>query len=234
MSIKIDSFDINNTQCQKLLGITLDNKLTFNSHVTILCAKSSQKLHALSRVSQYMTLKQRKVIMQSFISSQFGYCPLVWMLHSRKLNNRINRLHERALRLVYQDKNSTFEELLEKDESFTVHERNIQTLGIELYKVAYGLAPEIMRLVFPFNPHAKYPWDKNLFKTFNVKTVSWGLETLAHLGPNIWSIIPKDMKKLSLSKFAKAIRAWKPDKCPCRMCKTYVKDLGFVIVSTKL
>ena len=234
LSIKIDSFDIKNTQCQKLLGITLDNKLTFNSHVTILCAKTSQKLHALSRVSQYMTLKQRKVTMQSFISSQFGYCPLVWMLHSRKLNNRINRLHDRALRLVYQDKNSTFKELLEKDESFTVHERNIQTLGIELYKVAYGLAPEIMRLVFPLNPRAKYPWDKNLFKTFNVKTVSWGLETLAHLGPNIWSIIPKDMKKLSLSKFAKAIRAWKPDKCPCRLCKTYVKDLGFVIVSTKL
>ena len=223
MSIKIDSFDINNTQCQKLLGITLDNKLNFNSHVKILCAKSSQKLHALSRVSQYMTLKQRKVIMQSFISSQFGYCPLVWMLHSRKLNNRINRLHERALRLVYQDKNYTFEELLEKDESFTVHERNIQTLGIELYKVSYGLAPEIMRLVFPFNPHAKYPWDKNLFKTFNVKTVSWGLETLAHLGPKIWSLVPDDMKKFSLSKFINKIRKWKPDKCPCRLCKVYIQ-----------
>ena len=170
--------------------------------------------------------------MQSFILSQFGYCPLVWMLHSRKLNNRINRLHERALRLTYRDDNSTFDQLLEKDESVTVHERNIQTLGIELYTVAYGLAPEITRLVFPLNPQSliKYPWDKNLFQTFNVKSTSWGLESLAHLGPIIWSIIPMEMKKLPLSQFSKAIRKWKPEKCPCTLCKTYVQNVGYVNV----
>ncbi|NRA91023.1 MAG: hypothetical protein HRU43_07880, partial [Simkaniaceae bacterium] len=96
LSIKVGSSNIKNTQCQKLLGIILDSKLTFKTHVSNLCTKASNKLHALSRISHYMTLKQRKVIMQSFILSQFGYCPLVWMFHSRKLNNRINRLHERA------------------------------------------------------------------------------------------------------------------------------------------
>ena len=232
LSINIDNFEIKNTHCQKLLGITLDNKLKLNTHVTNLCRKASQKLHALSRVSHYMTHKQRKIIMQSFILSQFGYCPLVWMLHSRKLNTRINKLHERALRLVYQEENTTFEELLKKDESFTIHERNIQTLGIELYKVAYGLAPEIMRQVFPCNPQGKYPWD-NIFQTFNVKTTSWGLESLGHLGPRIWSLIPMGMKKLSLSKFSKEIRNWKPDKCPCTMCKTYIQNLGYVVVSTQ-
>ena len=63
--------------------------------------------------------------MKSFIESQFGYCPLVWMFHSRSLNNRINHIHERALRIVYKDYYSSFEELLEKDKSFTIHERNI-------------------------------------------------------------------------------------------------------------
>ena len=171
--------------------------------------------------------------MQLFILSQFGYCPMVWMFHSRKLNDRINKIHKRALRIVYQDRISSFDDLLKKDESFTVHERNIQTLAIELYKVAYGLAPEIMRLVFPCNPEGKFPWD-NIFKTFNIKTVYWGTETLAHLGLRIWSIVPNDMKKLSnLSKFRKIIRTWKPHKCPCRTCKTYIKDLGFVNISTK-
>jgi ribonuclease P/MRP protein subunit RPP40 len=231
-SIKIDNCDIKNTHYQKLLGETIDNKLTLNTQVTELCTKASQKLHALSRVSHYMTLKQRKTIMQSFISSQFGYCRLVWIFHSRKLNSRINKLHERALRLVYQDENSTFEELLKKDESFTVHERNIQSLGIELYKVAYGLAPEIMRLVFPCNPQGKYPWD-NIFQTFNVKTKSWGLESLGYLGPKIWSIIPMDMKKLPASKFSNEIRTWKPDKCPCTLCRTYIHNLGYVVVSTQ-
>ena len=117
--------------------------------------------------------------------SQFGYCPLVWMFHSRKLNNRINGIHERSLRIVYQDHKSSFELFLLK--SFTLHERNIQALGIELYKVAHGIAPEITRLVFPTKPDVKYPWE-NIFQTFNVRTVSWGTETLSHLGPKIWTL----------------------------------------------
>ena len=229
-SIRLDKFNIQNSNCRKLLGIKIDNNLTFDEHVSGICTKASQKLHALSRVSHFMTFEHRLVSMKSFILSQFGYCPLVWMFHSRKLNNRINRIHERALRIVYQDSKSSFAELLMKDESFTIHVRNIQTLGIELYKVAYSLSPKIMKLVFPLNSHPKYPW-KSIFVSRNVKTVNHGTETLIHLGPKIWSMIPEDMKKYSLSKFMKKIRKWKPAKCPCRICKIYVKDLGFVEIS---
>ena len=84
----------------------------------------SQKLNALTRVAQYMNLAQRRSIMKAFICSQFGYCPLVWMLHSRKINNRVNSLHERPLRVVYRDYNATFSELLSKDKSVTIHQRN--------------------------------------------------------------------------------------------------------------
>ena len=178
-----------------------------------------------------MTLKQRKIIINTFIISHFGYCPLVWMFHNRTLNNRINRLHERALRITYKDDQSSFEELLLKDKSYTVHERNIQTLAIELYKVAYGLSPKIMNLIFPLNSDANYPGESTC-ETFNVKTVSWGTETLAHLGPKIWSIVPNDMKNFSLSKFTQKIRKWKPIKCPCRICKTYVRALGFVTITS--
>ena len=229
-SIMVDNVDIKNSKCEKLLGIKIDNKLTFDEHVSGICSKASQKLHALARAGNFMTLKHRRTIMKSFILSQFGYCPLVWMFHSRKLNHRINRIHERALRIVYKDNESSFEDLLIKDDSFTIHERNIQALAIELYKVAYGLSPKIMNLVLPLNDHAKYPGE-NSFMTRNVKTVSYGTETLAHLGPIIWSIVPTDMKKFSLSKFINKIRKWKPDKCPCRLCKTYIRDLGFVVVS---
>ena len=128
------------------------SKLTFDPHVSDICTKVSQKLHALSRVGHLMSFKRRREIMHAFILSQFGYCPLVWMFHSRKLNNRINTLHERALRIVYQDRISSFDELLSKDGSFTIHERNIQTLAIELYKVWHGLSPKIMELVFPLIP----------------------------------------------------------------------------------
>jgi len=226
-SLQVDKFQIQNSNSRKLLGITINNKFNFDEHVSILCSKASQKLHALSRVSYLMTLKQRQITMKSFILSQFGYCPLVWMFHSRKMNNRINSIHERALRIVYKDSKSSFSELLTKDEEFTIHHRNIQTLGIELYKVVYGLSPKIMNTVFTLKSHL-IPW-KTTFVGRNVKTVNYGTETLAHLGPKIWSMIPEEMKKFSLSKFTKKIRKWKPDKCPCRICKLYVEGVGFVI-----
>ena len=88
-----------------------------------------------------------------------------------------------------------------------------------------------MRLVFPTRPEIKYPWE-NIFKTFNVRTVTWGTESLSHLGPRIWSIIPLKLKKFpSLHKFNSAIREWKPSKCPCRLCKTYIASVGFINVS---
>ena len=89
LSTKVDNLDIKNSKCQKLLGIEIDNKLTFTDHITSICTKVSQKLHALSRIGNYMTLHQRKIILKTFFQSLFGYCPLVWMFHSRKLN-RIN------------------------------------------------------------------------------------------------------------------------------------------------
>ena len=108
--------------------------------------------------------------------------PLIWMFHSRKVNNRINNIHERSLRLVYDDKFYSFEELLNKDDSFTIHERNIQTLTIELYKVVN----RIMSQVFPLKESAKY-CSTNIFVTRNVDTVKYGTEILAHLGPKVWA-----------------------------------------------
>ena len=153
------------------------------------------------------------------------------MLLSRKLNTRINKLHERALRIVYKDNGSSFEDLLMKDNSVTIHERNIQTLGIELYKVVNRISPKIMFLILHLNSNSIYPGE-NDFKTRNVKTVGYGTETIAHLAPKIWSLIPVEIKKSkSLFLFSKEIRKWKPSNCPCRLCKTYIKGLGFVKIA---
>ena len=168
--------------------------------------------------------------MRSFILSQFGYCPLVWMFHSRKLNNRINKIHERALRIVYEDNDSQFTDLLKRDESFTIHERNIQNLAIELYKITNGLSPKIMNLILPLKSSNRYP-GHNPFKRRNVRKVRSGTDTLAHLGPKIWEIVPESIKTVkSFNLFKKGIKRWRPSNYPCRLCKTYVKDLGFVSV----
>ena len=226
--IIVDEYVIQNSKCEKLLGIKIDYELSFDDHVTDLCKKASRKLHALSRISKFMNYKKRRLVMRSFISSQFWYCPLVWMFHNRRLNNRINSIHERSLRLVYDDKVSSCEELLIKDNSFTIHERNVQTLAIELYKVVNGLSPEIMKHVFPLKESIRYP-SENILITRNVNSVKYGTGTLAHLGPKIWGIIPNDIKsEPSLNIFKKKIKRWKPDKCPCKLCRTYIGGVGYI------
>ena len=87
----------------ELLGIILDSKLSFEDHINKLC-KKSQKFNALDRGAPYMCLEKRKTVMKAFVTSLFGYCPLVWRLHSRGLNNKLNSLHERAVGITYSDK----------------------------------------------------------------------------------------------------------------------------------
>ena len=111
--------------------------------------KAGQKLNALSRIASCMTFDQRRLILKSFITSDSLYCPIVWMFHSRKLNERINHIHERALKIVYKDFNSSFEELLIEDNSLNIHHRNLQKLVTEIFKVKNSLSPELMN-VFEF------------------------------------------------------------------------------------
>ena len=113
-------------------------------NVHSLCKKASQKLNALLRVTWSLNFNQRKLLLNAFITSHFSYAPVVWMFHSRKLNNRINKIHERALRLVYKDYTSSFDDLLAKDNSFKIHQRNLQKLAIEIFKVKKGIASAIM------------------------------------------------------------------------------------------
>ena len=121
VKIKIGSFNITNCKSEKLLRVKFDKKLSFDDHISELCKKTSRKIHALSRVALYMNFSKRRILMNEFLKSQFSYCPLVWMCHSRANNGKINRLHERCLRIIYSDKKSSFGTLLEKDCSVFIH-----------------------------------------------------------------------------------------------------------------
>ena len=99
-----------------------------------------------------------------------------------------------------------------------------------MYKVKHNLAPAIMQDVFPesTNPYNTRQGGDS-FKTRNVKTVHYGTETLAHLGPRIWQQVPNKIKHTTeFMEFKRLIKTWIPEKCPCRLCKTYVGNIGFI------
>ena len=120
--IRIKDNEILNSESEKLLGVTID-KFNFNNHLQKILQNANQKVHVWARIITYMSIPKRKLLMNSFFMSQFNYCPLVWMCHSRLMNNKINRLHEKCLRIVYNDKTSSFVELLDKDGPVTIHKR---------------------------------------------------------------------------------------------------------------
>ena len=205
----------------KLLGVKIDKRLFLEEHINYMLKEGKKKLQALMRVSKYLTQEKLKLIMKAFIESLFNYCPLIWMCHSRGFEKKINKLHERSLRLVYKNSKLNFQELLEKDESYTIHERNLQKLAIEMYKVVHDLSPKPIMDIFKFNKNGDFILPK-------VRTENRGIETIRFRGPKTWELVPEDIKKAeSLSQFIKKIKKWKPTGCICRLCKSYVKGVGY-------
>ena len=101
-----------NSKEQKILEVTIHDKLTFKSHIKNLCKKTSQKIGALSRLSNHRNDSQKRLVLNSIVKAQFSYCHLIWMFCSRTCISIINNVHERALRVILNDSESDFETLL--------------------------------------------------------------------------------------------------------------------------
>ena len=159
--------------------------------------------------------------MNSFFSSQFSYCPLIWMCHSRTVNHKINKLHERCLRIIYSDKKPSFKELLENAKPTSPSDKNVQ--GVQKY-----ISP-IVRQLFQSrkNDYKLRPFSQ--FELPNVKSVFCGTESISFLGPKIGNIVPNEFKKETpLNAFKKLIKKWEPENCPWRLCKSHIQNLDFV------
>ena len=150
------------------------------------------------------------------------------MFCSRKMNRKINHLHERSLRLVYNDSKSSLRQLIIKDNSVSIHHRNIQNVAILMFKVKRDLCPHFVRELFtPIQSHTRSNAE---FLRPRVNTVTKGDLSLRHFAPIVWNtMVPHDIRAITdLNEFKKNIRTWTPIHCKCKLCKEYVVDLGFV------
>ena len=153
-----------------------------------------------------MTLQIRKTLYKAFVESQFKCCSLTWMFHGHKTNYKINRLQERALRLIYNDHISSFEELLIKDDTFTIHEQNIQNLAIEVFNALNDLStPDFLEL-FQLNESLYRLWSNGpqKFCIPNMNSVRFDKSSIRYFGPVFWNSIPVEIKNANiLSSFKK-------------------------------
>ena len=146
--------------------------------------------------------------MNSFVICHFLYCPAVLMFHSLKLNDRVNRFHKRALRVAYRDFNSYFEELLRKVSATTLHQRNVQRLMTEIFKVKTRIASELMNRVFEF---ADVPYNLRSHSKCNHSipcTERYSIETASFVGLKLWDKVPTEIKtSKSLEEFKAQIKS---------------------------
>ena len=151
--------------------------------------------------------------MKPLLESQFGYCPLVWMCCNRNCNNRINHLHERALKIAYNDNVSSFEDLSKRDQSVSIYQRNILLLGIELYKTKNNIANHIMNELFEQRNILYNLWSPADFPTGSNNTVNNGLKNLRYLGPKINHLVLETKRK---------IKCWTPKNLSCKFRLNYI------------
>ena len=187
--VSINGLQIPSSTAETLLGITIDSELNVENHLCAICNNVSRKINALERIANYMPLEKRRIVMKTFIESQFKYCPLISMFTHQppiiKSTADMKRLFEREI--FYSDFKSSFEGLLMKEKSFSIHERNIQSLAIEFYKFLNGPSPSFLNNVFHKNISNSYDLrnHKKLYSR-NPKTVRHGTETVLYMTPKIW------------------------------------------------
>ena len=130
-----------------------------NKDIKNICNQAGNKLNALARIAKFLDGSKRKLLMNSFVLSQFNYCPIIWMYCQRQSNNLINKIHERALRIAYNDYVSSFETLLEREGSISIHQKNIETLATEIFKTKNDLKPKL------YEKHFLSSWPQIQHKT---------------------------------------------------------------------
>jgi len=207
-----------------LLGIQIDNKISFEDHISSLCKKASSQLNAIGRLKKYMGFKQREILINSFVYANFNYCPLVWHFCPQKSLRKIEKIQERALRILYNDFENDYESLLKKSGKPSMEVKRFRVLALEIFKTLNNLNPQFMKEIFE-----KTKWLTH--KPANIKvqsynTVKYGQKSLATLGPHIWNSLPEQVKlENDFSKFKQFIGQWFGPTRRCNLCcfKAYSK-----------
>ena len=228
ISVNVGSSYIEQSDKEKLLGITLDKKLNFNYHVADICKKAVQKLHALARVAKFMDQEKLKTVMNAFILFQFNYCPIIWMLHDRIMHNKINKIHERALKIAFNDMSSKFEDLSMKAASVAIHQKNLQLLITEIYKTKHDLNPKFMNEIFVERNISHNLRGNNHLSVPILRTNAYGLKAIRYTAHKLYQSLPLEIKtSQTLTEFKKKVKNHHFSNCNCRVCKLYVYNLGF-------
>ena len=192
--ININGKIIKSEETVKLLGVSLGYKLDFDPHISNLCKKAATQLNVLKRLKSSIGFKEKKILVQSFIYSNFDYCPLVWYFSSSKSLQKIEKLQERALRLLHNDHTSSYNDLLSKSDKCTMLISRQRTLCIEIFKTVKQLNPPFMQNIFKLRTSRYSLRNPNNLAHVKPNQTTFGSNSLMSIRPQIWNGLPNELK----------------------------------------
>ena len=150
------------------------------------------------------------------------------MFCSKNSTKKINAVHERSLRIIRNDYESLYPLLLEETHQMTFHQRCINSLMIEVYKYLNGLSPDIMSDIFKLRENM-YNLRNFHIQTENRCSLKHGLDAIPNRSSQLWKQVPTDSREAaSLTLFKNCIKTWKCEDFPCRSCKLFVQNVGYI------
>ena len=189
----INTTEIEESKKVVLLGITIDNLLTFNEHIDNICRTANYKLHALRRIRKYLSLEKAKLLCNAFINSQFNYAPLVWMFCRKKQYLKIQKIHHKALKVVY-NSNKNYDELLRNNNEVSIHQSHLHALICEVFKSLNNLNPEFMWLHFVFKNLTCNIRKGPLLTLPAAKSTSYGINSVVFRTCLLWNSLSQSIK----------------------------------------
>ena len=219
LMMSVDGNDIHNCKEIKVLGVTLDSRLNFDSHISSMCKKASRQINILKRLSKYLDQNSRIIVYKSFVSSNFNYCPVAWIFCGKRNARKLERLQERALRFVFNDRNSEYHELLKRGNFLPLSVLRLRALAIEVYKCFHGLNPSYMNDIFQPKKSSYDLRDPFLLKQPTFSTKTYGFRSFGYFGSKLWNILPVELKSAtSLAMFKNRITDW----CHSDSCQNFI------------
>ena len=184
---------------------------------------------------KFLSLIKRRTLFKAFVESQFTYCPVVSIFHNRHTNNKINRLHERDLTIVYDDNISSFDQLLVIDKSFCIHHQNIHRLLLEIYKAFHNISGNILKELFLKQESNISLQSEPELVIPSVNSVLKGKNSLWYFPSVIWNSLPIEIREdHPISSIVTKRKQWKPITCPCTISKSYIGRVSYIKVSDYL
>ena len=201
-------------KCVKVLGVTIDNRLSFTEHVSLCCRKAARQLNALTRIAKYLDAKSKKLILNSFIVSNFNYCPLVWHFCGKGNNKKLESIQERSLRILFNDAISDYESLLELFGTSSLLMSRLKYMTLESLKSVREMNAACLHDIFIVK-NVPYDMRRAAIKQPKKKTTTHGLRSFSYLGARLLNDLIKEYpdvcdldKELSENEMKRMIKVW--------------------------